>query len=94
MKTIATAARHDVDGCSSVAPILSRKVGRLDLDLFDKVDTYVVDLAVVAAGIHIEAAINCKAVIVGTVPIDGRLADAQAGSQRQLIFIEYHRAGN
>jgi len=82
VKSVATAARDNIDGCSGVATIFSGKVGGLDLDFLDEVNSDVVDLTVVAAGIHIEAAINREVVVIGSIPIDSRLANAQTGGQR------------
>ena len=58
MITIATAPRNDVDLSAGVAPILGRKVRGLNFDLLDKVDADVIDLAVVAARVHIETAVD------------------------------------
>ena len=58
MKIIAPTACNDVDSGAGVAAVLRREVRRLDFDFLDEVNSDIVDLAIVAARVHIEPAIN------------------------------------
>src|SRR5207248_11417279 len=89
--TIAAASGDDIHGSAGVASVFGREVRCLDFDFLNKVDPHVVDLAVVAARVHVEAAVNRKTVVVGTISIDRCLADTQTRRQRQLILVEDDR---
>ena len=82
MIRVAATASHDIDRGAGVAPVFSGEVRSLNFDFLDKIDADIVDLAIVAARVHVEAAIDREAVIVGPIAVDGRLADTQAGGQR------------
>src|SRR6185503_19684883 len=75
---VCTAARNHVDCGTCVATVLSREVGGLNLNFLYEIDADVVYLAVVAARVHIGAAIDAEIVVVRTVSINRRLTDAQA----------------
>src|SRR5436190_5531118 len=85
---VAATARDDINCGSGVAPVFSGKVRSLNFDFLHKVNTDVVDLTVVATRIHVEAAINREAVVVGSIAVHGRLADAQARRECQLILVK------
>ena len=57
-KLVLATSRNDVDRCARVAAKLGREVRRLDVDLTDEIDTDIVDLAGIASGIEIGAAID------------------------------------
>src|SRR5712671_7165094 len=54
---VAATARHDIDRGAGVAPVFSGKVRSLNFDFLHKVNTDVVNLAVVTTRVHIEPAV-------------------------------------
>src|SRR5207237_8690017 len=79
---VAATARDDIDRGAGVAPVFSREVRSLNFNFLNKVDADIVDLAVVAARVHIETAIDREAVVVGPVTVHCCLTDTQACGQR------------
>ena len=94
MIRVAATASHDIDRGAGVAPVFSGEVRSLNFDFLDKIDADIVDLTIVAARVHVEAAIDRETVIVGPIAVHCCLADAQAGSECQLILVEDHGAGD
>ncbi len=78
VEVVAAAAGDHVDVGAGVAPVLRGEVRGLDRDFLDEVDADVADLAVVAAGVHVEAAVHREQAGIGAAAVD-RGVDPEAG---------------
>ena len=92
VETRRAALGDHVDRRAGIASILGREIGGLRPHLADEIHADVVDLASVAAGVEVHAAVDHEVAGAGPAAVRRPGRDAQAGGGRHLVFVQQRHA--